>query len=72
MLTIFSVCGQKFWRKQIKKKGSLLLYKLQLGGNLMQVKNMKLKLLWKRYYSRKVKIYQLTHSMFTIMIDSKI
>ena len=30
---IFSVFGQKVWRKQIKKKGSLLLYKLPIGRN---------------------------------------
>ena len=30
---IFSVFGQKFWRKQIKKKRSLLLYKLPIGRN---------------------------------------
>lgn len=30
---IFSVFGQKFWRKQIKKKESLLLYMLPVGRN---------------------------------------
>ena len=25
--------GKNFWRKQIKRKGSLLLYKLQIGRN---------------------------------------
>ena len=38
----------------------------------MQMKNMKLKLLWKRYYGGKIKIYQFTHSMAAIVIDSKI
>ena len=34
------------------------------------MKNVKLKLLRKRNYSGKVKIYQFTHSMAAIVIDS--